>query len=64
MDYVPKFVEEYPALFRMIISGADLNILNLFLDNLEDVDSGKITFDEARHGLGALLHDKYVKGKI
>ena len=54
----------YPALFKMILSGADLSMLEIFLDNLDDVDSGKQTFDQARTGLGHLLHDKYVKDKL
>ena len=63
-EFVPEFRDEYPALFKMILSGADLEMLEIFLDTLDDVDTGKQTFDQARTGLGHLLHDKYVKDKL
>lgn len=63
-EFVPEFRDEYPALFKMILSGADLAMLEIFLDTLDDVDSGKHTFDQARTGLGHLLHNKYVKDKL
>lgn len=63
-DFVPEFRDEYPALFKMILSGADLQMLEIFLDSLDDVDAGNQTFDQARNNLGHLLHDKYVKDKL
>jgi hypothetical protein len=63
-DYVPAFKEEYPFLFKMIISGQDLSMLNLFLDNIDSIDKGEKTLNDARNELGEILHNKYVKNKI
>ncbi len=63
-EYVPKFYDEYPHLFKMIISGADLEILDIFLDNITDIDNGKKTLTDARSDLGNLLHNKYVDNKL
>lgn len=63
-NFVPVFKEEYPHLYKMIISGADLEILDMFLDNISDVDTGKKTLGEVRNNLGNILHNKYVKPKI
>lgn len=60
-SFVPAFSEEYPQLYKMIISGADISILNLFLDNIDAIDSGEKTLNDARSDLGHMLHDKYVK---
>ncbi len=60
-EFVPEFSEQYPSLFNMIIDGADMNMLNLFLDNLNDIDNGKKSLNEARNELGHILHNKYVK---
>ena len=59
-NYVPQFKEEYPFLYRMIIANNDLTILNIFLDNITDIDDGKKTLNEARNELGHMLHDKYI----
>ena len=63
-DFVPTFKEEYPHLFKMIISGADLNILEMFLNNMSDIDNGNKTLNDARAEMGNMLHDKYVKSKL
>lgn len=62
IEYVPKFEESYPTLFNKIIEGNDnLDMLNVFLDNLNEIDDGKKTLNEVRNNLGNLLHNKYVK---
>lgn len=58
--FVPLFKEEYPHLFKMIISGTDLEILDIFLNNITDIDSGKKSLNEARNNLGNILHNKFV----
>jgi hypothetical protein len=58
--FVPTFKNEYPFLFKMIINNDDLSMLDIFLDNIEDIDNGKKTLNIARNDLGQLLHDKYV----
>jgi len=60
-DYVPKFKEEYPFLFKTIINGDDLQILNMYLDNMCDIESGNKTLNEVRNNLGMFLHKKYVE---
>lgn len=62
-EFVPNFKEEYPSLFKMIISGQDLSILNEFLNNIEDIENGKKTLNDARNDLGMMLHNKYVDNK-
>ena len=62
--FVPQFKEEYPFLFRMIISGGDLSILDTFLDNISDIDDGKKTLNDARNELGEMLNDKYINSKL
>lgn len=59
-NYVPQFREEYPFLYRMIIANNDLTILNVFLDNITDIDDGKKTLNDARNELGHMLHNKYI----
>jgi hypothetical protein len=62
-NFVPKFKEEYPILFKIILENQDLSILNIFLDNIEDIDSGKKEINEVRNNLGQLLHNKYINNK-
>lgn len=62
--FVPAFKDEYPFLFKMIIKGADLSMLDMFLDNIGEIDSGKKSLNEVRNDLGQILHDKYVKDKL
>ena len=62
-EFVPSFKEEYPSLFKMIVSGADLSILDEFLNNIEDIKSGKKKLNDARNELGMMLHNKYVDKK-
>lgn len=62
-DFVPEFKDNYPSLFQMIISGADLAMLDLFFTKFNDIDEGKQTLNEARNELGNVLHNKYVKGQ-
>ncbi len=59
-DYVPEFKDNYPSLFQMIVSGADLSMLELFFEKFNNIDQGRQTLNEARNELGQLLHDKYV----
>lgn len=59
-NYVPEFKLEYPFLYKTIINGSDLTILNTFLDNIADIDNGKKTLNEVRNDLGQMLHDKYI----
>jgi hypothetical protein len=59
-NYVPKFREEYPFLYRMIINNNDLSMLDTFLNNIADIDNGNKTLNDARNDLGQILHDKYV----
>ena len=63
-EYVPAFKEEYPFLFKMIISGQDLSMLDLFLDNIESIDKGEKSLNDVRNDLGQILHNKYVKDKL
>ncbi len=63
-NYVPTFHEEYPFLFKMIISGDKLEMLDIFLDTMTDIDNGKKTLGAARQDLGIILHDKYVGDKL
>jgi hypothetical protein len=62
-DFVPEFKDNYPSLFQMIISGADLSMLDLFFEKFNNIDNGTETLNEARNDLGTILHNKYVKGK-
>jgi hypothetical protein len=59
-EFVPQFKEEYPFLFKLLINGEDMSNLDLFLDNIESIDSGKKTINQARNELGQILHNKYV----
>jgi hypothetical protein len=63
-EYVPKFNEEYPFLFKMVINGSDLSILDKFLDNIDDIDNGKKSLNDARNELGMMLHNKFVDKTI
>jgi len=60
IEFVPKFVNAYPLLFKKIIMDDDLEILNIFLNNLTDVDNGTHSLDEVRNNLGNILHDKFI----
>ena len=63
-NFVPKFKEEYPFLFKMIINGGDLAILNTFLNNITDIDNGNKSLNDARNELGQMLHEKYIDSKL
>ena len=62
-DFVPEFRDQYPSLFKMIISdiNIDLSMLDIFLNNLNDIDNGKKSLNDVRNNLGHMLHNKYVK---
>ena len=57
----PKFNEEFPFIFKKIISGDDLSMLDIFFNKLSEVDSGQNTINNVRQELGHLLNDIYVK---
>ena len=59
-NFVPEFKLEYPFLYKVIINGSDLTMLNTFLDNLTDIDNGKKSLNDARNDLGQMLHEKYI----
>jgi len=60
-DFVPEFRDNYPSLFQMIISGADLSLLDLYFEKFTNIDQGKESLNDARNDLGNILHKKYVK---
>lgn len=63
IEYLPAFYKEYPMLYKKILKGGDMEILELFLDNIEEIDNGRKTINNARNDLGHFLHNKYVKRK-
>ena len=65
-EFVPEFKDQYPSLFKMIISDVniDLSMLDIFLNNLTDIDDGKKSLDDVRNNLGHMLHNKYVKKNL
>jgi phage tail tube protein FII len=58
-EFVPEFKNTYYRLFKMIISGTDLSILDLFLNGIDNIETGEKTLNEVRNDLGQVLHDKY-----
>lgn len=63
-EFLPIFYEKYPKLFKKIIQGDSLEHLDLFLNKFDDIESGKVSFNDAREDLGQILHNKYVANKI
>lgn len=59
-EFLPKFREKYPKLYKKIINGDNLDNLNIFINKIDDIEHNKISFDDARNNLGQILHDKYV----
>lgn len=63
-EFLPSFYEKYPKLYKKIIQGDNLEHLELFLNKFDDIESGKVSFNDAREDLGQILHDKYVAPKL
>ena len=63
-EKVPIFFEKYPTVFNMIVKGGDLSFLDLFLERIEHVQSGKEDLKEVEKQLAGVLNDKYVVPKL
>jgi hypothetical protein len=62
-NYVPKFADNYPTLFKQIINNENLDMLNIYLNNIDDIENNKKSLNDVRYHLGNLLNDKYVNNK-
>ena len=60
----PTFFNNYPSILRMIIDEEDLSILDLYLEKIDNIKSGKEKLDNVKNELGHFLHNKYVKEDI
>lgn len=60
-EEVPLFVERFPTLFKMLNSDADLKMLELFLNQLGLVQSGKAELKETEQKMASVLNEEYVK---
>jgi hypothetical protein len=62
-DY-PTYVEEYPELFKKIVTKQDLAPLNAMLVMLDKMGQGTISQHEASIIVGQRLVDRYVKPQL
>lgn len=60
----PSFAETYESIFTKLISGDDMEMVNLIIDSHIELSHGKITVEECekRAGMGIMngIEDKYV----
>jgi hypothetical protein len=59
----PIFAENYNSLFTILISGENVEMLDVMLDSIADIAAGKISKDEAEKELGDVLASKYMHKK-
>lgn len=59
-----KFVEEYPTVFKMIMSTNELSSLEKMVNMLDNMGKSKINQHQASVIVGQHLHDIYVKPKV
>ena len=66
-DNFVEFRYNYPIVFDILISGQNIEMLDVMLNNLDDLNNSA-DFDndlkKIRFSLGEKLHDIYVKDKI
>jgi len=64
-EELPKFAEDYPALFKMMNSDSyNEGSLRTMIAMLERMGTGEITQHQASSVIGQQLHDVYIKPKI
>lgn len=63
---VPRFVKDFPNLFKMVVNGGDYNegSLKTMLAMLERMGSGEMTQHQASVIVGQRLHDVYIKPRM
>jgi hypothetical protein len=63
---VSRFAEDYPALFKMLMSSENFNEASLktMLALLERMGTGEMTQHQASVVVGQRLHDVYIKPKM
>ncbi len=59
-----RFVEDYPALFKKLMSNEEDGTLKTMLAMLERMGSGELTQDQASMIVGQRLYDKHIKPKL
>lgn len=60
----PVFSGRYPALFRVISTGAPSEVLDLFLHRMERIQQGHEDQMQVEKDLAKVLHERYVVPKI
>jgi hypothetical protein len=64
-DNVPMFHSRFPTLFNMISAkSCDKHLLEVFLAQLENVQSGKKQLEETEKDLACILNERYVVPKL
>lgn len=67
MRKFPKFHENYPTLFFMIVENPtkfDMNRLKELLNLKKEVEENKISYEDASKNLGQKYYDEFVEPKI
>lgn len=59
-EVFPSFAEEHPFLFRKIAMGDDLTFLYTMLDNINKINDGVLTQQEAEVSMGKDLANLYI----
>jgi len=63
---VPRFIKDYPALYKMLMKGGSANdgSLKTMLAMLEKMGEGQLTQHQASVIVGQRLHDVFIKPKM
>lgn len=60
----PKFVEQYPTLYKMVFTNSDINLLYKMIDKIMNICDGFTTIDEAKKDVGEMLAKEYLYPKF
>lgn len=59
-EEVPVFYKRFPTLYRMIEGKKDISLLDVFLQRMDAINTGKETLGAAEKGLAEILNQRYV----
>ena len=60
MSIFKSFYEKYPAIFRAVIRGHDLNILNMMIEMKKKINNGEIERKQAEIYMGEQLAERFL----
>lgn len=59
-----EFISEYPVLFKCVVNGQNIEMLELMLKGIEHLNDAPEDLETVRYALGQKLHDIYVEPSL